>query len=90
MLDGGKLRIVATSNAATPLTTTQRPLLTIDVWEHAYYLDYQFRRLDYITAFLAHLVDWSFVNWNLATPRLARAQASPGQVIAGSAERRHA
>lgn len=85
VLDGGKLRIVATSNAATPLTTTQRPLLTIDVWEHAYYLDYQFSRLDYIAAFLAHLVDWSFVNRNLATPRLARAQASPGQVIAGSA-----
>ncbi|MEO7206859.1 MAG: superoxide dismutase [Steroidobacteraceae bacterium] len=65
VLDGTRLRIIATSNAATPLTTTQVPLLTIDVWEHAYYLDYQHRRLDYITAFLAHLIDWRFVNTNL-------------------------
>lgn len=66
VLDDAQLRIVATANAETPLVTNQVPLLTIDVWEHAYYLDYQHRRLDYIAAFLAHLVNWDFANRNLA------------------------
>ncbi len=66
VLDNGRLRIVTTSNADTPLTTAQVPLLTLDVWEHAYYLDYQHRRLDYIAAFLGHLVNWDFANRNLA------------------------
>ena len=69
LLDEGRLRIAATSNAETPLTSTQVPLLTIDVWEHAYYLDYQHRRLDYIAAFLGHLINWDFANQNLARPR---------------------
>ena len=74
VLDGKRVRITATSNAQTPLVTTQVPLLTIDVWEHAYYLDVQHRRLDYITAFLAHLVDWEFANHNLSRALSTRAQ----------------
>ena len=65
VFDGDRLQITATSNAGTPLTTQQLPLLTIDLWEHAYYLDYQHRRLDYIANFLSQLVDWEFANYNL-------------------------
>lgn len=71
----GRLQIVATSNADTPLIAGQAPLLTIDVWEHAYYLDYQHRRLDYIAAFLGHLINWDFANQNLARQLVAPALA---------------
>ncbi|WP_392435370.1 superoxide dismutase [Fe] [Yersinia sp. HM-2024] len=61
----GTLAIVSTSNAATPLTTTDKPLLTVDVWEHAYYIDYRNARPKYLENFWA-LVNWSFVEKNLA------------------------
>jgi Fe-Mn family superoxide dismutase len=63
--DGGALKIVKTANADTPVAHGLKPLLTIDVWEHAYYLDYQNRRPDYLAAFLEKLVNWDFVNANL-------------------------
>jgi len=62
---GDALKIVKTGNAETPLTQGMTPLLTIDVWEHAYYLDYQNRRADYVNAVLDRLVDWRFAEDNL-------------------------
>lgn len=56
--DGGGLRIDATDNADTPLAHGLTPLLTIDVWEHAYYLDYQNDRAAYVDAFIERLIDW--------------------------------
>ena len=63
--DGGKLKVVKTGNADTPLTGSSKALLTIDVWEHAYYLDYQNRRGDYVNALLEKLVNWEFAAENL-------------------------
>lgn len=63
--DGGKLAVLKTGNADNPLTMKKKPLLTIDVWEHAYYLDYQNRRPDYVKAFVEHLINWDFVAENL-------------------------
>ena len=61
----GNLEIVATSNAASPLTEGLTPILTCDVWEHAYYLDYQNGRGNYVSAW------WSLVNWEFAAANFA-------------------
>ncbi len=62
----GKLQISKTANADLPLAHGQKALLTIDVWEHAYYIDFRNRRPDYISTFLDKLVNWDFVNQQLA------------------------
>lgn len=65
VLDSDQLKITKTANADTPLAHGQKALLTIDVWEHAYYLDYQNRRPDYLAAVIQSLINWDFVNANL-------------------------
>lgn len=65
VLENGALKIMKTSNADLPMAHGAVALLTCDVWEHAYYLDYQNRRPDYVDTFLSHLVNWSFVEQNL-------------------------
>ena len=66
MLDNGIVKVTKTANADNPLTQGQTPLLTMDVWEHAYYLDYQNKRPDYIGVFLKNLVNWDFAAQNFA------------------------
>lgn len=65
VLTEGRLAVTATPNAETPVVEDLQPLLVLDVWEHAYYLDYQNRRDRYVEAFLDHLVDWEFAADNL-------------------------
>jgi len=62
IITGGRLEITNTANADTPMTHALKPLLMADVWEHAYYLDYQNRRADYLTTFIEKLINWGFVN----------------------------
>jgi Fe-Mn family superoxide dismutase len=66
VLEDGTLKVTKTPNAENPLVYGQTPLLTLDVWEHAYYLDYQNRRPDFISAYLEHLVNWDAANARLA------------------------
>ncbi|MFN3307370.1 MAG: superoxide dismutase, partial [Candidatus Kapaibacteriota bacterium] len=60
----GLLEILPTSNAGNPITLGKKPLLTLDVWEHAYYIDYRNARAKFVEAF------WSIVNWNFVTKNL--------------------
>ena len=64
MAAGKELKVMNTMNAETPLTMDVKPLLTIDVWEHAYYLDYQNRRVDHLAAL------WDIIDWNVVESRL--------------------
>lgn len=63
--DGDTLKIVNTPNADTPIAHNLKPILNLDVWEHAYYLDYKNKRADFVDAFLDRLVNWDFVAENL-------------------------
>lgn len=63
--DGNKLKIINTTNADTPIAHNMKPILNLDVWEHAYYLDYKNRRADFVDSFLNNLVDWNFVAENI-------------------------
>jgi Fe-Mn family superoxide dismutase len=62
IMENDKLKIIRTSNADTPIGQGLKPVLTVDVWEHAYYLDYQNRRPDYLNTFVDKLINWDFVN----------------------------
>jgi superoxide dismutase, Fe-Mn family len=72
VLEGSKLKVVKTANADTPLAQGLRPLLTIDVWEHAYYIDYQNKRADHVKAVIDRLANWEFAAENLARKERAR------------------
>ena len=65
VLESSKLKVIKTANADTPLSQGAKPLLCIDVWEHAYYLDYQNKRVDHVNALLDKLVNWEFAERNL-------------------------
>jgi Fe-Mn family superoxide dismutase len=65
VLEGTRLKVIKTANADTPITQGAKPLLAIDVWEHAYYLDYQNKRADHVNAVIDKLLNWEFAARNL-------------------------
>jgi Fe-Mn family superoxide dismutase len=67
VLDDAKLRVVKTGNAESPLTSHAKPLLTIDVWEHAYYLDFENERANYVKGVIEKLINWEFAAQNLSS-----------------------
>lgn len=67
VLDGANLRVVKTSNAENPLTAYRKPLLAIDVWEHAYYVDFENKRADYVKGVIEKLINWEFAAENLSS-----------------------
>lgn len=73
VLDGDKLRILTTSNADSPVATDMLPLLVLDVWEHAYYLDYKNERKRYVENFLDKLINWKFAAANMEKTRQSKA-----------------
>ena len=77
VFDGDGLKIATTSNAGTALLSSAAPLLTVDLWEHAYYLDYQHRRADYLKAFMTLLVNWTFASANLVAAQRTGHQRRP-------------
>ena len=79
VLEGTRLRVVKTANAENPLSAQMKPLLTIDVWEHAYYLDFQNRRADHVNAVIDKLINWEFAAENLASdPGGNHGEGDPG------------
>ncbi len=76
VLDVDRLKVVKTANAETPLTEGLTPLLNIDLWEHAYYLEHQNRRADYVNALLEKLINWGFADLNLGLFLTAQQKAA--------------
>jgi superoxide dismutase, Fe-Mn family len=76
VLNDGKIEIVTTHDADLPPVHGRTALLTCDLWEHAYYLDHENRRPEFVEAFLNHLVNWDFVNANLAAAGAQLAKAA--------------